>query len=133
MYADFGPPAGDILAASLAAAGEAREAREVLALAGPLRTDYLFKLLATLRAMTLVMPGERAGAGELYAALLPCRNAPPPTPGFTVAVRPLARTLGELALLLGRAQEAAPHFARAAEIAARWRSPWCAAPVEPGG
>ncbi|MFG2622618.1 BTAD domain-containing putative transcriptional regulator [Streptomyces sp. NPDC048507] len=136
VYAGFGPLAGDILAASLAASGQARDAREardVLALAGPLRTDYLFKLFATLRAMTLVMLGENTGAEELYAALLPYRNAPPPTPGFTVAVRPVARTLGELALLLGRPQEAAPHFARAAEIAARWRSPWCAAPVEPGG
>ncbi|GGS02281.1 hypothetical protein Snoj_06500 [Streptomyces nojiriensis] len=127
VYAAFGPPAGDLLAVALAAAGEEREAREVLDRAGPLRTDYFFKVFATFRAMTLVMLGERAGAEELYAALLPYRDAPPPSSGFTVAVRPVARTLGELAVLLGREDEAAGHFARAAAIAERWHSPWGAA------
>ncbi|WP_327737819.1 AAA family ATPase [Streptomyces nojiriensis] len=127
VYAAFGPPAGDLLAVALAAAGEEREAREVLDRAGPLRTDYFFKVFATFRAMTLVMLGERAGAEELYAALLPYRDAPPPSSGFTVAVRPVARTLGELAVLLGREDEAAGHLARAADIAERWHSPWGAA------
>ncbi|GLV85188.1 hypothetical protein Slala03_48770 [Streptomyces lavendulae subsp. lavendulae] len=123
VYAGYGPLAGDLLSVSLAAAGEGREAREVLAAAGELRTDYLFKVFATFRAMTLVMLGERQGAAELYEALLPYRDAPPPSSGFTVAVRPAARTLGELARLLGRDAEAAGHFARAGEIAARWGSP----------
>ncbi|MFD8289047.1 BTAD domain-containing putative transcriptional regulator [Streptomyces lavendulae] len=123
VYAGYGPLAGDLLAVSLAAAGEGREAREVLAAAGELRTDYLFKVFATFRATTLVTLGERRGAGELYEALLPYRDAPPPSSGFTVAVRPVARTLGELARLLGRDAEAAGHFARAGEIAARWSSP----------
>ncbi|MFD9477483.1 BTAD domain-containing putative transcriptional regulator [Streptomyces nojiriensis] len=127
VYAAFGPLAGDLLAVALAAAGEEREAREVLDRAGPLRTDYFFKVFATFRAMTLVMLGERTGAEELYAALLPYRDAPPPSSGFTVAVRPVARTLGELAVLLGREDEAAGHFARATAIAERWHSPWGAA------
>ncbi|MFF4424369.1 BTAD domain-containing putative transcriptional regulator [Streptomyces sp. NPDC001549] len=127
VYAAFGPPAGDLLAVALAAAGEEREAREVLDRAGPLRTDYFFKVFATFRAMTLVMLGERAGAEELYAALLPYRGAPPPSSGFTVAVRPVARTLGDLAVLLGREDKAAGHFARATAIAERWHSPWGAA------
>ncbi|WP_030765960.1 MULTISPECIES: ATP-binding protein, partial [unclassified Streptomyces] len=124
VYAAFGPPAGDLLAVALAAAGEEREAREILDRAGPLRTDYFFKVFATFRAMTLVTLGERAGAEELYEALLPYRDAPPVSSGFTVAVRPVARTLGELAVLLGREDEAAGHFARAAAIAERWHSPW---------
>ncbi|MEU9035980.1 BTAD domain-containing putative transcriptional regulator [Streptomyces sp. NPDC048352] len=123
VYAAFGPAAADLLAPALAAAGEAREAREVLALAGPLRTDYLFKVFGTFRAMTLVLLGERRGARELYEALLPYRDAPPPSSGFTVAVRPVARTLGELAVLLGRDAEAAEHFARARAIEERWRGP----------
>ncbi|MFD6910448.1 BTAD domain-containing putative transcriptional regulator [Streptomyces virginiae] len=127
VYAAFGPPAGDLLAVALAAAGEEREAREILDRAGPLRTDYFFKVFATFRAMTLVTLGERAGAEELYAALLPYRDAPPVSSGFTVAVRPVARTLGELAVLLGREDEAAGHFARAESIAERWHSPWGAA------
>ncbi|MFE6082391.1 BTAD domain-containing putative transcriptional regulator [Streptomyces virginiae] len=127
VYAAFGPPAGDLLAVALAAAGEEREAHEILDRAGPLRTDYFFKVFATFRAMTLVTLGERAGAEELYAALLPYRDAPPVSSGFTVAVRPVARTLGELAVLLGREDEAAGHFARAESIAERWHSPWGAA------
>ncbi|MFI7356769.1 hypothetical protein ACIBTP_22845 [Streptomyces avidinii] len=123
VYAAHGPAAGDLLAVALAAAGQEREAREFLDRAGPLRTDYFFKVFATFRAMTLVMLGERAGADELYAALLPYRDAPPPSSGFTVAVRPVARTLGELALLLGLEEEAAGHFARATAIAEQWNSP----------
>ncbi|MFJ7590486.1 hypothetical protein ACIQZO_24490 [Streptomyces sp. NPDC097617] len=123
VYTAFGPQAGDLLAVALAAAGDEREAREILDRAGPLRTDYFFKVFATFRAMTLVMLGERAGVDELYAALLPYRDAPPPSSGFTVAVRPVARTLGELALLLGLEEEAAGHFARAEAIAVQWGSP----------
>ncbi|MFD7258999.1 BTAD domain-containing putative transcriptional regulator [Streptomyces sp. NPDC059874] len=122
-YARFGPPAADLLAAALAAAGRSEEAREILGRAGPLRPDYLFKVLASFRAMALVMLGERQGAEELYESLLPYRDAPPTSSGFSVALRPVARTLGELAELLGRDDEAAAHFARAAAIAERWRSP----------
>ncbi|MGW6707391.1 BTAD domain-containing putative transcriptional regulator [Streptomyces sp. NPDC054956] len=132
VYAAFGPTAGDLLAAALAAAGEAEEAREILAQAGPLRTDYLFKIFGTFRAMTLVLLGEREGAEELYTALLPYRDAPPPSSGFTVAVRPVARTLGELATLLGLETEAAEHFRRARAIAEQWRGPQ-GAPGPAGG
>lgn len=74
--------------------------------------------------MTLVALGEKRGARELYEALLPYAAAPPPSSGFTVAMRPVAYTLGELAVLLGRESEAAAHFARSESIAARWASPW---------
>ncbi|WP_329378450.1 AAA family ATPase [Streptomyces sp. NBC_01351] len=123
VYAAFGPPAADLLAVALAAAGRAEEAREVLGRAGPLRTDYFFKIFASFRAMTLVTLGERQGAEELYAALLPYREAPPASSGFSVALRPVARTLGELAEFLGREDEAAAHFARAAAISELWGSP----------
>ncbi|WP_280354593.1 BTAD domain-containing putative transcriptional regulator [Nocardia otitidiscaviarum] len=46
----------------------------------------------------------------------------------SLAVRPVAHTLGELALLLGHTDEAAAHFTRAAVIADRWNAPhWSAA------
>ncbi|MEV7556050.1 tetratricopeptide repeat protein [Streptomyces sp. NPDC089795] len=108
VYVAFGPPAGDLLAVAPAAAGEEREAREILDRAGPLRTDHFFKVFATFRAMTLITLGERSGAEELYAALLPYRDAPPVSSGITVAVRPVARTPGEPAVLLGREDEARP-------------------------
>lgn len=74
--------------------------------------------------MTLVALGEKQGARELYEALLPYADAPPPSSGFTVAMRPVAYTLGELAVLLGDESGAASHFARSESIAARWNSPW---------
>ncbi|GAA1162827.1 hypothetical protein GCM10009664_33670 [Kitasatospora gansuensis] len=122
LFEEFGPLLADLLAVTLAAAGEQAEARRVLAQAGPVRPDYFFKVFATFRAMAMVMTGETGGAAELYEALLPYRDAPPPAAGFTVAIRPVAETLGELAALLGREAEARAHFARAAEIAGQWRS-----------
>ncbi|MBP0455384.1 AAA family ATPase [Kitasatospora sp. RG8] len=117
---EYGPPMADLLAAALCAAGQQDEARTVLARVGPLRTDYLLKVFATFRAMATVALGEEERADELYSTLLPHRDAPPPSSGFTLAIRPVAYTLGELARLLGRDAEAAAHFAHAAGTAERW-------------
>ncbi|AUY54306.1 BTAD domain-containing putative transcriptional regulator [Streptomyces sp. CB01881] len=117
---EYGPPMADLLAAALCAAGQQDEARTILARVGPLRTDYLLKVFATFRAMATVALGEKELASELYLTLLPHRDAPPPSSGFTLAIRPVAYTLGELARLLGRDAEAAGHFAHAAGIAERW-------------
>ncbi|MFF7992329.1 hypothetical protein ACFZDG_21350 [Kitasatospora xanthocidica] len=119
---EYGPLVADLLAAALCAAGQQDEARAVLARLGPLRTDYLRTVLATFRAMATVALGERQRAEELYTVLLPHRDAPPPAAGFTLAIRPVAYTLGELARLLGRDAEAAAHFAHAAAIADRWNT-----------
>ncbi|MFF4821442.1 hypothetical protein ACFY2K_43455 [Kitasatospora sp. NPDC001309] len=43
--------------------------------------------------------------------------------GLSLALRPVAQSLGELALMLDRPQEAADHFARAERVAHRWHSP----------
>ncbi|MEU3771893.1 BTAD domain-containing putative transcriptional regulator [Streptomyces sp. NPDC032472] len=120
-FTRYGPSAADLLAAALAAAGEREEARAVLDGAGPLPANYFFKVFGSLRATTLVALGEREGAAELYAQLLPYRDAPPPSSGFTVATRPVAYALGELALLLGRPAEAAAHAERAAAITRQWK------------
>ncbi|MGW1893279.1 BTAD domain-containing putative transcriptional regulator [Streptomyces sp. NPDC002004] len=122
MVDDYGSAAADLLAAALCAAGEEDEAREILARVGPLRTDFFFKVFATFRAMAAVALGEKDRARELYEALLPHRDAQPPSSGFTVAIRPVAYTLGELAGLLGLDGEAAAHRARAAAIAERWHT-----------
>ncbi|MBT2207095.1 hypothetical protein [Actinomadura sp. NEAU-AAG7] len=44
-----------------------------------------------------------------------------------MALRPVAHTLGELAVFLGRADEAAAHLTQAATIADRWNAPHWAA------
>ena len=78
--------------------------------------------------MAIVALNDRDAAEEIYADLLPHRDGPPAgAESLSLAARPVAHTLGELALLLGRDDEAAAHFAQAAAIADQWNAPrWSA-------
>ncbi|WP_344318767.1 BTAD domain-containing putative transcriptional regulator [Actinocatenispora thailandica] len=129
LHEEVGPMAGDLLVLALHAAGRTEEARRVNRTAGPIRRDFFFTFLTSLRAMAVV---ALAGAGaadpgtaeQLYADLLPHRDGPPAgVESLSLALPPIAHTLGELALLLGRASDAATHFAEAAAIAERWNAP----------
>lgn len=118
---DHGPFFADLLAVALAAAGRTEDARRIRKQAVAIRPDFFFTLFATLRAMAVVALDERDAAAELYATLLPHRDGPPAgATSLSVALRPVAHTLGELALLLGRDDEAADHFTRSVNIAELW-------------
>ncbi|MGV9533247.1 BTAD domain-containing putative transcriptional regulator [Streptosporangium sandarakinum] len=128
LHATLGSMTSDLLALALHANGLDAEAREVRASSSPIRPDFFFTFLATLRAMAVVALNDRDAAEEIYATLLPHRNGPPAgAASLSMALRPVAHTLGELAGLLGRADEAAAHFAQAAIIADRWNAPHWAA------
>jgi DNA-binding SARP family transcriptional activator/tetratricopeptide (TPR) repeat protein len=135
LHETFGPMVADLLALALHAAGRDDEARRARTSPGPspIRPDFYFTFLATLRTMAVTalndtVPIDSDAAEECYAALLPYRDGPPAgATSLSLAVRPAAHTLGELALLLGRDDEAAVHFARAAAIADRWNAPHWAA------
>ncbi|GAA4503725.1 hypothetical protein GCM10023191_056910 [Actinoallomurus oryzae] len=128
LHAALGPMTSDLLALALHANGLDTEAREVRASPGPIRPDFFFTFLTTLRAMAIVALNDRDAAEEIYATLLPHRNGPPAgATSLAVALRPVAHTLGELAVLLGRDHEAAAHFAQAATIADQWNAPHWAA------
>ncbi|MEU8107768.1 BTAD domain-containing putative transcriptional regulator [Nonomuraea muscovyensis] len=127
LHAALGPMTSDLLALALHANGLDAEAREVRASPSPIRPDFFFTFLTTLRAMAIVALNDRDAAEEIYATLLPHRNGPPAgAASLSVALRPVAHTLGELAVLLGRT-EAAAHFTQAATIADRWNAPHWAA------
>ncbi|MFI6713205.1 BTAD domain-containing putative transcriptional regulator [Nonomuraea sp. NPDC050478] len=127
LHEATGPIAADLLALALHASGLTAEARRVRA-SDPIRPDYFFTFLTTARAMAVIALDDRAAAEEIYAALLPHRDGPPAgVTSLAVALRPVAHTLGELAVFLGRDQEAAAHLARAAVIADRWNAPHWAA------
>ncbi|MDF2704398.1 MAG: ATPase-like protein [Nonomuraea muscovyensis] len=127
LHAALGPMTSDLLALALHANGLDAEAREVRASPSPIRPDFFFTFLTTLRAMAIVALNDRDAAEEIYATLLPHRNGPPAgAASLSVALRPVAHTLGELAVLLGRT-EAAAHFTQAATIAERWNAPHWAA------
>ncbi|GGQ21024.1 hypothetical protein GCM10010187_41830 [Actinomadura coerulea] len=128
VHAVLDPMTTDLLALALHANGLDTEAREVRASSGPIRPDFFFTFLTTLRAMAIVALNDRDAAEDVYATLLPHRNGPPAGAESTaVALRPVAHTLGELAVLLGRDHEAADHFAQAAAIADQWNAPHWAA------
>lgn len=124
LHAALGPMTSDLLALALHANGLDAEAREVRASPSPIRPDFFFTFLTTLRAMASIALNDRDAAEEIYATLLPHRNGPPAgATSLSVALRPVAHTLGELAVLLGRDHEAAAHFTQAATIADQWNAP----------
>ncbi|WP_026401397.1 BTAD domain-containing putative transcriptional regulator [Actinomadura rifamycini] len=128
LHEAAGPMASDLLVLALHGNGLSGEARRVRTSA-PIRPDYFFTFLTTLRAMAAMALDDRAAAEETYARLLPHRGGPPAgAASLSLALRPVAHTLGELALFLGRdRQAAAAHFAEAAAIADRWNAPHWAA------
>ncbi|MFI9598055.1 BTAD domain-containing putative transcriptional regulator [Nonomuraea sp. NPDC052265] len=123
LHAALGPMTSDLLALALHANGLDAEAREVRASSDPIRPDFFFTFLTTLRAMAVVNLNDRDAAEEIYATLLPHRDGPPAgAASLSLALRPVAHTLGELAVFLGRTDEAAAHFAQAATIADHWNA-----------
>lgn len=128
LHEALGPMVADLFTLALHAAGRSDEARRARTSPSPIRPDFFFPFLTTLRAMAAIALNDTGAAEECYAALLPHRDGPPAgATSLSLAVRPPAHTLGELALLLGRDDEAAAHFARAAAIADRWNAPhWSA-------
>ncbi|WP_431951709.1 BTAD domain-containing putative transcriptional regulator [Nocardia lijiangensis] len=124
----LGPMVADLLTLALHAAGRGDEARRARTAPSPIRPDFFFTFLTSLRAMAIVAVNNRDAAEEIYADLLPHRDGPPAgAASLSLALRPVAHTLGELALLLGRTDEAAAHFAQAAVIADLWNAPhWSA-------
>ncbi|MFF4616251.1 BTAD domain-containing putative transcriptional regulator [Nonomuraea jabiensis] len=130
LHEALGPMVADVLALALHAAGRSDEARRARTSPSPIRPDFFFTFLTTLRAMAVIALNDIGAAEECYAALLPHRDGPPAgATSLSLALRPVAHTLGELALLLGRDDEAAAHFARAAAIADRWNAPHWSAPA----
>ncbi|WP_281902527.1 BTAD domain-containing putative transcriptional regulator [Nocardia cyriacigeorgica] len=128
LHDGLGPMVADLLALALHAAGHTDEARRARTTPAPIRPDFFATFLTSLRAMAILATGDRDAAAQIYPALLPHRDGPPAgAESLSLAVRPPAHTLGELAVLLGRDDEAAEHFARAADIADQWNAPHWAA------
>jgi hypothetical protein len=113
----------DARAVALAAAGRLEEAGVVLDGAPPLRPDFYLSVFATLRAMAVVAVGQRQPAEELYAALPPVRGQLAGAASTSLAMRPVAHTLAELARLLGRRGAVAEHLDEAVAVARAWAAP----------
>ncbi|WP_188828102.1 BTAD domain-containing putative transcriptional regulator [Nocardia camponoti] len=129
LHASFGEMGADLLVLALVAAGRDAEAHELGIGRTPIRPDFFYSFLMSVRAMAAIAVLDHAAAADIYARLLPYRDGPPAgIESLSLAVRPVSLTLGELALMLGRTDEATEHFAVATRIAKVWNAPqWTAA------
>ena len=117
------PVVAEPLALALVAAGRPDEARRVRGTPTPLRRDYFSAMWATIRSMVisaLDLPGE---ADELIEFFEPIVDQLAGAATTSVAMRPVAHSLGSLSLLLGRERDAADYFAHAVTVAERASSP----------
>ena len=73
LHEALGPMVADLLALALHTAGRGDEARMS---PGPIRPDFFFTFLTSLRAMAIVALNDRDAAEEIYADLLPHREGP---------------------------------------------------------
>ncbi len=118
----------DALALALVALGRSDEARQVRAGLLPIRPDYFFTVFTTIRALAVVALGETAEAPALIARLTPLRDELPGALSATLALQPIAHTLGELHRLIGAEDAARVEFAHAEKVASRWGAEhWAAA------
>lgn len=123
----YGSLAGDSLALALIGAGRPDEARTVRAERPPIRQDFFYSLFLSARGLAVVALREREEAAGVLAELLPLRDVVAGAASMCLAMRPVAQTLGDLALLLDRTDEAAAHYTHAAAVARRWQAPhWLA-------
>ncbi|MFC6594895.1 BTAD domain-containing putative transcriptional regulator [Kitasatospora paranensis] len=120
---EYGTLAADVHALALAARGRLDEARAVRVGRLAVQPDYYRSFFLVVRAAAVIALDERAEAAELITELLPLRGMVAGTASTSIALRPVALALGELARYLGRGAEAAGYFAQAAEVARRWESP----------
>jgi tetratricopeptide (TPR) repeat protein len=112
----------DALALALVALGRRDEARQVREGLLPIKPDYFFTVFATIRAQAVVALGERDEAAGLIERLLPLRDQLPGALSATLAMQPIALTLGRLHRLIGEEDAARECFRHAEKVALRWGS-----------
>ncbi|MEU6415047.1 BTAD domain-containing putative transcriptional regulator [Microbispora sp. NPDC046933] len=108
---------------ALVGAGRLEEARVVWSPGRLPRRDYYWLVLMALRADNAIALGHRAAAEECYRLLLSSDGELAGLHSGSVTLGPVARTLGDLAVFLGRSGDAEAHYLRAAEVARQVGSP----------
>ncbi|MFD7733148.1 BTAD domain-containing putative transcriptional regulator [Kitasatospora phosalacinea] len=123
-HAQYGPLIADVTALAMHAAGHDPAAvRRARGEYQGIQADYFRSLFLQLRADLVIALDETEEAARLLDEMRPLGHLVAGAASTSVAIRPVALTLGELARHLGRTAEAAGHFRRAAEVARRWEAP----------
>ncbi|MBP2703095.1 AAA family ATPase [Microbispora sp. RL4-1S] len=107
----------DAYAVALSSAGHSRDARAVAAVREPVRTDFLYELALIWRALAGMMLDDEGRMREAYEKLVPFADRIAGAGTGVVALWPVARTLGDLAVRLGL--PAADHYEKALAVAER--------------
>ncbi|MGW5266020.1 BTAD domain-containing putative transcriptional regulator [Microbispora sp. NPDC004025] len=107
----------DAYAVALASAGHVRDARVVAASREPVRTDFLYELALIWRALAGMLLDDEDRMREAYEKLAPFRDRIAGAGTGVVALWPVARTLGDLAVRLGL--PARDHYEKALAVAER--------------
>ncbi|WP_433421384.1 BTAD domain-containing putative transcriptional regulator [Microtetraspora malaysiensis] len=107
----------DAYALALASAGHMKDARAVATTREPVRTDYLYELALIWRALAGILLSDTARMREAYDRLVPFRDRIAGAGTGVVALWPVARTLGDLAVRLGL--PAREHYENALAVAER--------------
>ncbi|MEN3534802.1 BTAD domain-containing putative transcriptional regulator [Microbispora sp. ZYX-F-249] len=115
--------AGELYARALTGAGRTEEARAVWAPLRAPRRDYYWLVFMALRSDNAIELGDPEVAGECYRLLLPYDGELAGLHSGSVTLGPVAHTLGDLAVFLGRPGDAGAHYLRAAEVARQVGSP----------
>ncbi|GAA3091321.1 BTAD domain-containing putative transcriptional regulator [Streptosporangium carneum] len=113
--------ASEILTRALVAEGRQEEARRVWEPGWKARQDYYWLIRLALRAENAVALGDREVAERCYEELLPWDDELAGLSSGSVAIGPVAHTLGDLAVFLGR--DGSEHYAKAVRVAERVGSP----------
>ncbi|MFF4339183.1 BTAD domain-containing putative transcriptional regulator [Kitasatospora sp. NPDC001540] len=123
-HAQYGPLIADVTALAMHAAGhDPAEVRRARGEYQGIQADYFRSLFLQLRADLVIALDETEEAARLLDQMRPLAHLVAGAASTSVAIRPVALTLGELARHLGRTAEAADHFRQAAEVARRWEAP----------
>ncbi|MFI9834987.1 BTAD domain-containing putative transcriptional regulator [Streptomyces sp. NPDC051913] len=123
VWEQYRPVNEALTALSLSAAGRLEEARAVLARRVPIQRDFAYVVLTQLRGMAAVAFDDRTLAAEVYQDLLPLHTLAGGLSNLSMAFRPVAQTLGELAQYLDRPEQARHHYLQAQRVATAWNSP----------
>src|SRR5262249_2039658 len=115
------------LAACHTSLGQKREARELLETLAvndfaDLRRDAVWLYGLARLCDVVILLGDAPRAARLYDLLLPYQDRCAPVAGYALTWGAVSRSLGGLATLLGRYEEAERHFEAALELNARIRA-----------
>ncbi|WP_367130498.1 MULTISPECIES: BTAD domain-containing putative transcriptional regulator [Streptomyces] len=123
VWEQYKPHSEALVALALLSAGRAEEALEVFGQRAPIRRDFAYVVLAGMRGRAAIVFRDTAAAAEVYEDLLPLEGLAGGTSSLSLAFRPVAQALGELAEFLGRPEAARRHCLEAARGATAWDSP----------